>query len=68
MSQLSYFRCASCGEVVSIAFSSYSNDGEAGVQELEAVEKCFSCGYTPFRVRDLTLTSQPSYALADWPE
>ena len=68
MTQVSYFRCAKCGEIVSISFNSYAADDEDSVRELEAAEKCFSCGYTPFRVREVLASRPIDSALSDWPE
>jgi len=68
MPQTLYFRCAMCGEIVAISFSSYTEADEEGVQELESTEKCFSCGYTPFRVRELLPARRNEFAPADWPE
>ncbi|HPO09386.1 MAG TPA: hypothetical protein PLZ55_12010 [bacterium] len=68
MSQISYYRCAQCGAIVSIAYHSFSVKGEDGTRELEATDKCFSCGYVPFRVRDSVSDLQPQLAFADWME
>ncbi len=67
MALLSYYRCARCGEIVSISFTSYCEDDET-VRELEATEKCFSCGYIPFRVRELLTRPESDVAVIDWLE
>ena len=68
MSQLCYFRCAKCGEIVSVTYSSYAENAETGPRELEATEKCFSCGYVPFRVRDSIESPERELATVDWLE
>jgi hypothetical protein len=68
MSQISYYRCAQCGAIVSIAYHSFCVDGEDGTRELEATDKCFSCGYVPYRVRDSVNDLQPQLTTADWTE
>ncbi len=67
MSQICYFRCARCGELVSVSYSSYAEDGAEPVRELEATDKCFSCGYVPFRVRDIVSPEGRDLAVVEWP-
>ena len=68
MSQLCYFRCAKCGEIVSVTYSSYAEEGETGACEREAEDKCFSCGYVPFRVKDSFDLQEEQLASVDWLE